>query len=467
MIKFAASLLALVLCLSTPAARAVTELQLWHAMEGPAAEAVQRLADRFNASQQAYHLVPSQHGSDEDTLKAGLAAAAAGKGPHLLQVSEASASDMLADMRAIKPLHQLAAETRVPLDRTGISPGMGALYSDASGKLVALPFNASTPLLLFNREAFIKAGLDPDKPPVSWYQLQPMLIKLQEAGEECPYTTSWQSWIHLVNVSAHHNNPFASANNGYGSSRPELLVNGHLMIRHISLLSAWLKSDLFSYSGRGNAGDLRFAKGECAIITTSSEAWPEIRRTAQFTVVAAPLPHYDDFNGAPYNTLMGGGALWTMSGKTTAEYAGVAQFLQFLSSPAAVEDWHQNTGFLPVTRTAENALRKIGYYAMRPFAEIASRQLHGGSGGAFSRGVRLRHFTQIRSILDEELEAVWNNIKPPKLALDDAVMRGNALLKPLAGAIPAASSRPAPTAHKPVARPQPKPAAQPNCQGCR
>jgi sn-glycerol 3-phosphate transport system substrate-binding protein len=266
-----------------------------------------------------------------------------------------------------------------------------------------------------------------------------------------------------VNVSAHHNNPFASANNGYGSPRPELLVNGHLMIRHISLLSAWLKSDLFSYSGRGNAGDLRFAKGECAIITTSSEAWPEIRRAAEFTVVAAPLPHYDDFKGAPYNTLMGGGALWTMAGKTTAEYAGVAQFLQFLSSPAAVEDWHQNTGFLPVTKTAENALRKMGYYAMRPFAEIASRQLHGGNGGAFARGVRLRHFAQIRSILDEELEAVWNNVKPPKLALDDAVVRGNALLKPLVAA-PAASTRPAASAPR---KPEAKAPAKLNCQGCR
>ncbi len=462
MIKLANFFVALVLCLSTPA-RAVTELQFWHSLQGPAAEAMQQLADRFNTSQQTYRMVPSNHGSDEDTLKAGLAASDEGKGPHLLQVSESSASDMLADTRAIKPLYQLAAETRLPLDRTGISPGMGALYSDASGRLVALPFNASTPLMLFSREAFIKAGLDPDKPPVSWYELQPALIKLQEAGEECPYTTSWQSWIHLVNVNAHHNNPFASANNGYGSARPELLVNGHLMIRHISLLSAWFKSDLFSYSGRGNAGDLRFAKGECAIITTSSDAWLEIRRTAQFTVVAAPLPHYDDFHGAPYNTLMGGGALWTLAGKTSAEYAGVAQFLQFLASPVSVAEWHQNTGFLPVTKTTDSALRKSGYYVTRPFAEIASRQLHGSSGGAFSRGVRLRHFAQIRSILDEELETVWNNVKPPKLALDDAVVRGNALLKPLAAA-PAATTRP--VAHLPR-KPEARAPAKPNCQGCR
>lgn len=453
--------------LFSQASGAATEIALWHAMQGAPAQAIERLAERFNAAQSAWQIVPSYHGSDEQTLDAGLAAARQGQGPHLLQVAESGAADMLNETRLVKPLYQLAADARLPLERNAFIPASASLYSDSAGRLMALPFNGSTPILLYSREAFVQAGLDPDHPPKSWYELQPMLLKLQDAGSSCPYTTSWQTWIHLINVSAWHNFPLASANNGYGAGRPELLFNTHLMIRHISLLSAWFKSDLFSYSGRGDAGDARFASGECAILTTSSSAYPDIRRSAGFTVMAAPLPHYDDFSGAPYNTLLGGGALWAMAGKPAADYAGVAQFLKFLESPEALEEWHRSTGFAPVTRAAESTLRKSDYFSRNPLAEIVTRQWQSRSAGSFARGVRLRHFGEIRGIVDEELEAVWNNLKPPKLALDDAVERGNALLRRLLGVLPAIA--PARAAAHPAAHPTApaKPGAAKACSGCR
>src|SRR3954468_19245108 len=89
---------------------AAIELQLWHAMQGAPAETLQRLADRFNNSQQAYQVVPLYQGNDEETLKAGLAAARQGKAPHLLQVYDVGTADMMAERNVYKPLHQLAAE---------------------------------------------------------------------------------------------------------------------------------------------------------------------------------------------------------------------------------------------------------------------------------------------------------------------------------------------------------------------
>ena len=422
--------------LASTAAAAATDLQLWHAMEGAPAEALMDLASRFNASQQTWRVVPVYKGNYQETFAAGLAAAHTGKAPHMLQVYEVGTADMMAERNAYKPLHQLAAETRIPVDKESYFPPAAAFYSDPAGRLMALPFNSSTPVMYYNRDAFIKAGLDPDKPPATWYELQPALIKLQASGSECPYTTSWQSWVFVENVSAWHNHPFAEPNNGFGNGRQELTFNSHLMIRHISLMSAWRKSDLFIYPGRTNEGEIRFATGECAVLTGSSAAMSSIARVAPFKLGVAPLPYYDDFNHAPYNTLIGGGALWVMAGKTAGEYTGVARFMEFLASPTIAAEWHKNSGYIPVTRGAYLALQKTGYYDSHPEMQIAATQLRGINPGSYARGIRLRHFEQIRAILDEELETVWSGKKPPKLALDDAAARGNAVLNPPAPRLP-------------------------------
>ena len=422
------ALFSIITCVTSTASVAVTELQFWHAMEGAPGVALHKLTAQFNASQQAYRVVPVFQGHYPDTFAAGMAAARAGKAPHMLQVYEVGTADMMAARTIYKPLYQLAAETHIPVDRENYFPPAAAFYSDTSGRLLALPFNSSTPVMYYNRDAFRDAGLDPDKPPKTWPELQPMLIALQTAGSDCPYTTSWQTWVHLENVSAWHNQPFASGNNGFAAGKIELNFNSHLMIRHISLMSAWAKSSLFRPAGRGNEGEVRFAMGECSVLTGSSGAWSSIAQAAPFKVGVAQLPHYDDFNNAPYNTLIGGAALWVMAGKSAVEYTGVARFMEFLASPVAAADWHRGTGYIPVTRGAYTALQASGYYRDHAEAQIAATQLRGIKPGSFARGVRLRNYEKVRGVLDEELEAVWNGSKSPKTALDDAVQRGNALL---------------------------------------
>jgi sn-glycerol 3-phosphate transport system substrate-binding protein len=476
-------ILAAALLLASFPAAAATELQLWHAMEGEPRVALETLAERFNASQADYRVVPAYQGGYPETVAAGMAAHRAGKAPHMLQVYEVGTADMMAERAAYKPIYQLAAETRLPLDKEAWFPPAAAFYSDAQGRLLALPFNSSTPLFYYNKDTFRKAGLDPEKPPATWYDLQPMLVALR-VETECPYTTSWQSWVHLENISAWHNYPFASANNGFGAGRAELLFNSHLMIRHVSLLSAWIRSELFRYAGRGNDAERLFATGECAVLTGSSAAYTSIRKAAKFPLGVAALPHYDDFKGAPFNTLIGGAALWAMSGKTAAEYRGVARFMQFIASPEISAEWHKSTGYIPITRGAHTALQKTGFYQEHPEMEIPVNQLRGINSGNYARGVRLPHYEKIRAILDEELEAVWNGSKAPFSALNEAVERGNLLLgapPPKPAAVPRMGPKSASPRMKPEARPMAKPLAKPlakpeaksqakpeaSCPGCK
>jgi sn-glycerol 3-phosphate transport system substrate-binding protein len=411
--------------LVTAGAQAAWEIRVWHTMQGAAAGQLAELARRFNEAQKDYRVVLAYRPT-------GLQAAALDSGrsaprPHIMQVSDAGTAEILSHSSAIVPLWQVMAEAGQRFEQDYF-PAVAATLSDGEGRLVALPFNASTPVLYYNRDAFRNARLDPAKPPQTWYQMPDALGALVEAGELCAFTTARPSWVLLENMSAWHDQEFATHQNGVGGDEARLAFNTRLMVRWISMLSTWSKSGYFSYSGRGNEAEGRFAAGECALLTSSSASYVELRKRAKFDLAVAQLPYYDDFDEAPQNTLLGGAALWVLAGKPKRDYRGVAEFLAYLAWPEIQAEWAAITGDLPLTQSAYEAARRQGFYAAHPMHEIAVQQLR-KVPTRDSQGIRLARLQKIRDIIDEELELVWKGSKAPLDALNAAVRRGNVLLE--------------------------------------
>jgi sn-glycerol 3-phosphate transport system substrate-binding protein len=306
---------------------------------------------------------------------------------------------------------------------------VAAYFSDAKGKLLALPFNTATPVLYYNRDAFRRANLDPDKPPKTWYEMPDTLGELLAAGSACGLTTTLPSWVLLENMSAWHNEEFASPQNGMNGDAVRLSFNTRIMMRWVSMLSSWNKSGYFTYAGRGDEAEEKFASGECALLTASSASYGTLREKAKFDIGVAQLPYYDDVARAPQNTLSGGAGLWVLGGKAKGEYRGAARFLAYLARPEVQAQWHQSTGYVPLTTAAYELSRKQGFYAAHPGHEVAVRQLLHRKPTDESRGIRLGPLREIRTIIDEELEFVWGGTKTPFEALNTAVSRGNSLLQ--------------------------------------
>lgn len=407
---------------------APTEIRFWHALDGALGEEVEALAGRFNASQQQWRVVPEFKGSYDKALEDGLEAQRGGKGPHILQVVEIATESLRQQSRLYRPLHRVMAESGERLDERAFLPAVSALFSDTQGKLAALPFNSSTAVLFYNREVLRRAGVEPEPPPKTWRDLQAALLKVSDKdAAPCGYTTAWQSWVHLENLTAWHNEPFASKANGFGGLDARLAFNTQLMIRHVSLMSSWVKSNLFTYYGPRDEGERRFEAGDCAFFTGSSASYANLARNAKFDLGVAPLPHYDEFPGAPYNTVLGGAGLWAMNGRPQKDYRGVARFFAFLARPDIQAEWHQKTGYLPVTTAAFELTRKRGWYERNPGLLVPISQMNKRTA-PHAKGLRLGDFTAIRAIVDEELEFVWKQQKTPKEALDAAVARGDIIL---------------------------------------
>jgi len=253
--------------------------------------------------------------------------------------------------------------------------------------------------------------------------------KLLEAGYDCGFTTAWQSWIHLENLSARHNVPFATKANGFGGLDTELVFNSDVQIAHIEQMGEWQQEGIFSYSGRTNEGSAKFYSEECGMYTESSAGYAGINRNAQFEFGVSQLPYWEAVIDTPQNTIIGGASVWVMAGHSKEEYKGVATFLDFLASPEMQAHWHQNTGYLPITPAAYELTKKQGFYEKNPGTDIAIKQMTGKAPTDNSKGLRLGSFDQIRTIIDEELEGVWAGQKTAQAALDSAVARGNELLR--------------------------------------
>jgi sn-glycerol 3-phosphate transport system substrate-binding protein len=408
-------------------AQAATEVQWWHSMGGALGEWVNDLAKDFNASQNDYKIVPTFKGSYSESMTAAIAAYRAGNAPNLLQVFEVGTATMMASKGAIKPVAEVMKSAGYKFDPNIYVPAVAGYYTAPNGQMLSFPFNSSTPVFHYNKDAFKAAGLDPEKPPTTWPEVALAAAKLKASGHKCPFTTSWISWTQLESFSAWHNVLYATKNNGFGGLDARLALNTPLHVRHIENLANMAKSGLFVYKGRDNAADATFVSGECAMMTGSSALYGSVVRNGKFAYGIGTLPYYPDVPGAPQNTIIGGASLWVMNGKKPEEYKAVAAFLNYLSQPEVAAKSHQRTGYLPVTKASFELTDKSGFYKKNPGTDVSVTQMIRKTTDK-SRGVRLGNFVQIRTIIDEEMEGVWKGSKQPKEALDEAVKRGNELL---------------------------------------
>jgi sn-glycerol 3-phosphate transport system substrate-binding protein len=406
---------------------AQTEIQWWHSMGGALGEWVNDHAKDFNASQSNYKVVPTFKGSYDESMTAAIAAFRAGNAPHILQVFEVGTATMMASKQAIVPVGQVMKNAGVSFDPKSYVPAVAGYYTAPNGEMLSFPFNSSTTVFHYNKDAFKAAGMDPDKPPSTWPEVALAAAKLKASGHKCPFTSSWMSWTQLESFSAWHNTEFATLGNGMRGLNARLNFNTPLHVRHIENLGNMAKSNLMVYKGRGNLADATFVSGECAMMTGSSALYGNIKRNAKFASGIAPLPYYPDVAGAPQNTVIGGASLWVMSGKKAEEYKGVAQFFAHLSKPEVDARSHQRTGYLPLTPVSFALTDKSGFYKQNPGTDVSVNQMIRKTTDK-SRGIRLGNFVQIRTINDEEFEQVWSGKKTAQEALDSAVKRGNELL---------------------------------------
>lgn len=261
-------------------AQAATELQWWHAMTGANNEMIEELTKEFNESQSTYKVVPVFKGTYPETLNAGIAAFRSKQPPAIIQVFDAGSGTMMAAEGAIVPAAEILQKGGFTFDKSQYLPGIVAYYSKPDGTMLSFPYNSSSPILYYNKDAFQKAGLNVDNPPKTWPEVFEAAKKIKTSGAApCGMTSTWLTWIQTENFAAWNNVPYGTNENGLGGTDVKLQINAPLYVEHFQAIADLAKDGAFRYGGRTSEAKQLFTSGECAILTESSGGLGDIAKS--------------------------------------------------------------------------------------------------------------------------------------------------------------------------------------------
>lgn len=399
------SLLALSLMALSATALAKTELTMAHQLDGQHARELEKLVTGFNAESKDVEVrlvrrVPN------------------GKPAILNLATRVDLAQYLGKPDAFVPVEKLLADNKVKFNAKAIAEPLRNAVT-VKGQVQALPVAFTTPLLFWNKEQFKESGLDPNKPPKTWEELQDISGKLKA---RCSYTTSWPVWVHIDNVSAWAGAPTVTADG-------KLAFNTLIQVRHLARLTSWYKTQYFTSFGFNNEADAHFVSGECGMITTNAEIISELQATNKFDYGVTSLPVIDDNTGAPFNTLAAGGAIWVGQGHSKDEYKAAAKFLEFTLTPQTQLTIARQGGFLPLTPASQAAAQsKLLRDDLKAQDLGLTNVMRPAAAGAHVGWISFN--PQLRQILNEEMDAVFTGKKSAKTALDNAVVRGQAVYQP-------------------------------------
>lgn len=396
------------------------DISLRHDLEGKALDTLATLALRFNDEQKGRGrvLLQDMRGLDNKHVP-----------PHLALLDTDDSMEFFGTRPRFRPLHGVMREAGQKFDANGFYPQIADAADDASGRIQALPLALSLPVLFTNRAALRKAGVDPDLPVKTWWELQKVAGQIYDSGGKCPLTTSRFARIHAENVTSQAGQPSLVKS----GAAEKVQVNGMVNVKHLALLASWQKSRYFHYSGPGREGNRRFLSGECAMLTGESSLYADARR-AGIDVGIAALPHYDDVYGAkPADVLPDGASLWILAGHKKDEYQLAARFVNYLLRPEAQAEWARATSYLPMTRAGLEGLRESGI--PKHLLDAAEKRL------SMTRkdSTRIKHGAlrdRLREFIGEEVAPVWTTDRPAKEALDNVARRVDTAPAAPAGAAP-------------------------------
>ena len=334
---------------------------------------------------------------------------------------------MMAAEGAIYPVEQVMINGGEDFDKSTFLPAVISYYQTSEGELLSMPFNSSTPVLWYNKDAFKAAGVD--AVPATWDEMKSASEKIVAAGYKCGFSFGWQSWVMMENYSAWHDISIGTQENGFAGLDTEFAFNNDAVKNRLGQIADWSKDKLFTYGGRRGDSLSMFTNGECGMWMNSSAYYGSIKKQAKFEFGQSLLPLDTAVADKPQNSVIGGATLWVLRGHDEGDYTGVAQFMTYLASPEVQAWWHQETGYVPITTPAYELSKEQGFYDANPGTDTAIKQLSLNTPTPNSRGLRFGNFVQVRDIINEEMEAIWNGSKTASDALDDAVESGNALLR--------------------------------------
>ncbi|NLC35368.1 MAG: extracellular solute-binding protein [Alcaligenaceae bacterium] len=406
-------------------ATAATDIRVWHALTPHNAEVFEDQVKAFNRSQSDVRVRLKAFSSTAELERAIESAEKRDDKPHIAQLEENRAPE--AGARSfIQPLHALLAHHPIQ-DATWFSSGNNAFARDSKGRLLAFPYMAEVPVMYYNIDAFKRANLEP-KPQRSWSGLQDQLVTLANNGSRrCPLTSDQPVSINLENLAAVNKQPYTSEGNGLKGRGTPAFIFDVMYVRHLSMMISWVRSELMVKPEFNEVATQRFANGECAVLLSVSGNLGEFRAASKLDFGVTGLPYYPEVTKQPGNPFMSGSALWVIAGQSKEADKASASFLAFLADPKRAARWHQETGYLPLTKQALEETGSSYYKNLDQWSTMVAA--HADTADDAARGFRVKNYPEIRDMFHQQLTEALGGNQPAMTTLKTASTEAGKIMK--------------------------------------
>ncbi|HVU12418.1 MAG TPA: ABC transporter substrate-binding protein [Phototrophicaceae bacterium] len=393
------------------AAQSPTQITFWHGMTGTNGQVVTKLVSDFNASHPDVQVTEQNKGSSyNDVLNNTISAMGQGQGPNIVQIFDLG-TPIAIDSGFFTPVQNVLPADQFAQLKSDIMPPLIS-YFTVNDTLWSLPWNNSTPLFYYNKDMFKAAGLDPDKPPATWQELEDDCAKIQ-AANAAPYCITaevygwfFEQWMALQGQEL--------ANNGNGRSGRATETN-FTSDASKAIFNFW--KDLndkgyYTYTGKledGNGSGQIFTSQQAAMILDSTGSLTKYANAAQqggFTLGTGFFPTNGDVERQ--GVIIGGASLWVSAANTDAQNKAAVEFLTWLEAPEQMAEWHKGTGYMPITKGSQDLLASQGYFDQNPNAKTAVDQLADAKQSPATAGAVMGPFPQIRTLVDQAIQNVLN-----------------------------------------------------------
>jgi sn-glycerol 3-phosphate transport system substrate-binding protein len=405
-------------------------ITFWHAMQRENETTLQRLTDQFNASQRDVEVNLVNQVSYEslfDKYKAGLGG---GELPDLVQLEDTSLQSAV-DSQSVLP-----AAACVKADKYSLKdfiPRTVAYYT-VKGTLYGLPFPVSNPVLYYNKQAFEKAGLDPEKPPRTLDEVKQAAQKLVDAKVTTKgYAIKLDPW-YLEQWLAKAGKPYVNNGNGRRSRATKATFDNATAVEIAKWLKDLVDSGLAVNTGKpeGNVDNLLAIGNDNAAMTIDSSAAlgtiVSILGSGQFpnvTIGVAPMPGPVGKGGV----LVGGAALYIVNKSSREKQDAAWQYMKYLLEPEQQATWAAGTGYIPVRESATESSTIQQLWSTQPFFKVAYDQLVSGVNNVATAGPVIGPYQQVRDGVIDELTAMLTQGKSAKSAVKSAAQKGTSAIE--------------------------------------
>ena len=390
------------------------------AVGGPITKIIDGYAADFEKDNPGIKLRPIYAGSYQDTIAKALTAVKSGEPP---VTSILLSTDMftLIDEDAIVPFDDLIKTAE---DRAWLKSFFPAFMenSQTGGKTWGIPFQRSTVVLYYNKEAFKEAGLDPNRPPGTWQEMADYAQKLTRRdasgnvtqwGVQIP-SSGFPYWLFQGLAIENGVNLMNEAGTEVYYDKPEV----------IGALQYWV--DLVNKYKVHPPGIVEwgttpkdFFERKVAMMWTTTGNLTNVKNNAKFDFGVAMLPA-----GKQRGSPTGGGNFYVFKKSTPAQREAAFKFIKWATTPERAAKWGIDTGYVAVRADAWETPAMKQYVAGFPPAAVARDQLQ------YAKAELSTHDNQrVTKALNDGLQAALTGTKTPEQAMKDAQREADRLLR--------------------------------------